>query len=106
MKILKNRKYVTDLISKFLKDKAAKAALSFLTKKIAFLATGPGGWIFGIAFGILWNKFGDKAIKWLSRKGAFAVDLGTGKVKANKITKARKEGTNEDYDNAVDDMFK
>lgn len=98
-------KILAKYLSELLKKKAAKAAFSFLVKKVAFLATGPGGWIFGILFTFVWDAVGEKAVNYLVRKGALAVDMTNGSVKAKKLKKAKESGDAQAVDDAVDDLL-
>lgn len=100
-----SRKWVRDYLSSIIKKGALKVAFSWIGKKAAFLATGPLGWLATLVMNGLWDYFGDRVVRWSVKKGALVFDEIEGSIKALKIRKARDE-SGENYDNAVDDVFK
>lgn len=101
----RSRKFYRDHIAGLVKDGAVKAALSWITKKVAFMTTGPLGWLTTLVLEQLWDYFGDKMVRWALRKGALIYDKVDGNIKAVKIKKSRGQGGSA-YDDAVDDIFK
>jgi len=103
--VKKDRKFYRDYISDLIRKGAVKAALSWIAKKMAFLTTGPLGWLTTLVLEQAWDYFGDKMVKWALRKGALVIDKTDGYIKAKKIKDAREsDGTS--YDDSVDDVFR
>lgn len=63
--------------------------------------TGPYAWILKTSINYIIKPF----INLLIRKKYLTIDLSTGLIKAGAITEARKNGTQAEYDAAVDDIF-
>lgn len=98
------RKFYRDYITSLIKKGAMKIALSWIAKKATWLTTGPLGWLTGLILDQLWDRFGEKTVKWALRKGTLFYDKTDGKIKAVKVIEAR--GTNDSsYDDAVDDIL-
>ena len=101
---LKNRDWIRDYISDLIKKGAVKAVLSWLSKKISKIVTGPLGWLASLIISQAWDFFGDKIVRWAVRKGTLIYDKIDGNIKAVKIKQARGRGDSS-YDDAVDDVF-
>ena len=102
----KSRKETRDYIAGLVKSGAVKTALSWITKKWAFFATGPLGWLAALVLDQVWDYFGDKIVRYGMRKGALIYDKVDGHIKVIKIKEAKKDGKQADYDNSIDDAFK
>lgn len=104
LNLLPNRKELRDKISAFIKEGAVKTALSWIVKRFAFLSSGPLGWLTTLIVSELWDYFGDKVVRWATRKGALIYDKIDGNIKAIKVKDAR--GSNDSsYDSSVDDIL-
>jgi len=88
-------------IEEFFKGAAIKAALSFIGSKVAWMVTGPWGWIANLVLTKLWNAWGRGAVNWATRKGLLFYDTQQGKIQYKKIEKAIQSGNDDDYWDAM-----
>lgn len=93
------RKLIRDKISAIIRGRVVSLAISFIATKVAWLATGPWGWVLNIVLSAVWNLVGDKMVRWAVRKGGLVLDKTQGKIRINKINKAKQD---EDIDEYVD----
>ena len=100
----KNRKYYRDKVSKFIKTGVVNAALVYIGGIWTKAVGGPIGWIVERLLEYVWDKTGDKLIRFLVRKTYLGVDKASGKIRIRKINKAKNENNDTDYWNTISDI--
>ncbi len=97
------RKQVRDFVSKWAESGVTKVALGWLSSVWGLAAFKPVRWLIEETFIYIWNKTGDRALRWLFINGYYVVDRIEGTIKAKRVENAENQ---QDYDDAVDDIFR
>lgn len=79
----------------------------FTLKKLlgSAVAAGPKAWIVKVIASWLYDEIGEPVIELVLRKAEYRYYRLDGKIKIRRLRKAE-HGTNEEYDDAMDDLFK
>jgi len=100
----KDRKYYRDKVSGLIKTGVVNSALVYVGGIWTKFAGGPIGWIAEKLLEYVWDKTGDKFIRFLVRKSYLGVDLKTGQIRIKKINKAKIEGDEQEYWRNIGDI--
>ena len=85
--------------------KLKSETLKFAILKI--LGTAAGGFklfLVKLGFKLFWDYLGEKGVEFAERKGLLVYDKVSGGLRYRKMNQAKKEGNEEDYDEAIDDL--
>lgn len=81
-----------------------EAALAFISKGWSLVNRGPIKWITEKFIEYIWDKSGDKAVRFVLRKGWLIYDVADGHFKIKKVNKAKDENDDSTYWDTISDI--
>ncbi len=92
-----------DNLVKWLKSKAVTLVLKKILGSVAM--GGVRGWLIKYALGYVFDHMAEPIIRKILREAGYIYHLRESEVYLKRMTKAKKEGDSDAYDDAVDDLY-